>query len=69
MACHALTWLCLTGRLGNMRMDCARAVLAFLKAEKGQLPSVPELRLLASLLDEAPVDAAHVHQWFHRNYQ
>lgn len=68
MACHALTFLCIRGRVPNMRMDCAHAVLTFLRIEKGLLPTAPALVQLRDLLDEQPINEAHVHEWFHRNY-
>jgi hypothetical protein len=68
MACHALSWLCLTGRLGNMRMDGVRAVLAYLRVAKAHLPKPDELRKLAALIDAQPINIEHVHEWFHRNY-
>ena len=68
MACHALTFLCLTGKLGNMRMSCVHAVISFLKLKTDQFPAAPELRKLKELLDAKPINVEHVHQWFHRNY-
>ena len=68
MACHALTFLCLTGKLGNMRMSGVMAALSFLKLRTGQLPTAPALLQLKGLLDAKPTNVEHVHEWFHRNY-
>lgn len=69
MGCHAFVALGLNGGYPGNRVSILRAVLAFLKEETEIMPAKSELLALATLLNQDPPNANHVHEWFHRNYR
>lgn len=68
LAAEGMLFMCGAGKLPHMRVNCLRALLAFLKMELGIFPDAEDLEDLKELFDETPPDEHGIANWFHEVY-